>query len=285
MQRRGFTLIEILIAMAVFLIGIVSILFLFPPGIKSSEVSTGQSVAAALAESLDDALTLALRQYDGVAGAAADPVHFYHDGLGTSGHATFNLPPLETWDGDPTGSGGTSTSNLANGRSTPTWYPGPNETVAPASLASITGGKAGNLAVLATNPDFPDPLNQYSFRFMCHEYKNPNDSNGPLNSVSEGTDEDPVTACSTDAGIFQFNYQNGAQAEVVDKLYQFTLYVYRGWIAEQDEVTPDSTFNVWAQTGASTGSQSTVTWQDQMKHSKKIERFEFTIYAQGARQP
>ena len=70
MRRRGFTLFEILIAMAVFLIGIVSILALFPVGINSSRMSTDQSVAAALAESLGDALTLALRQYDGVAGAA-----------------------------------------------------------------------------------------------------------------------------------------------------------------------------------------------------------------------
>ena len=216
-RPSGFTLIEILIAMAVFLIGMVSVLAVFPVGIRSSTISTDQSVATALAESLTDALTLALRQYDG---SATSNVVFYHDGLGPSGRDSFAIPAIETWVSG-------TTVYTANGRSRPYWYPfDPTATTntaagsvtatvlnPPATLASITslkGGKVGTLVGPASGlntKDFSDPLGQYSFRFMCHEYKNPNDFDSP--------DEDPLSWVSVIAGDptgRQFMYENGAQA-------------------------------------------------------------------------
>lgn len=288
MRRSGFTLIEILIAMAVFLIGMVSILAVFPVGIKSSTISTDQSVATALAESLDDALTLALRQHDGT---STSDIYFYHDGLGPSGRDFFRLPPMETWD---SGIAPAATTYIANGRSKPTWYPWPADAdttnspapiqKAPATLASLSGAKGGKISEIVgqagslDTKDYPDPLGQYSFRFMCHEYKNPNDPDPDEDPVNQFID--PDGPAGLEAPQPQFQVQNGAQAEVVDKLYTFTLYVYRGWKATQG--LDKAKYDVWQQTGATTGVPEVYEWEDQMKHPKKIERFEFNIYAPGA---
>ncbi len=311
-MRRGFTLLEILIAMAVFVVGVISIMAVFPVGIKSSTQSTDHSVAAALAESLDDALTLALRQYSGVAGT--DAVDFFHDGL-PSGAGKFQLPPLETWqDGNPGTIGPAGVVYVANGRSQPTWYPWkdldanniPSYSEAkdkdnvhqpPAALGTLAGSKGGNIGGLVgeTAKDFPDPLRQYSFRFMCHEYKTPNDYAGDPAGDENPTTDTTYTA-ATDvhpsgglAVYKQFEYQNGTEAEVIDRLYQFTVYVYRGWKdAELDMVstaTPAGNLACWRQTGPTTGTTDDYDWQDQMKHPNKVERFEFLIYSQGAQQP
>ena len=292
MLRRGFTLVEILIAMAVFLIGIVSILAVFPVGIKSSTISTNHSVAMALAESLDDALTLSLRQYDGV--ASVTPVRFYHDGLGASGTDVFQLPVMEYWQDNGLTLSSTSEIYTANGHSKPTWYPiaspsnpptyaeayNPNNVHAtPAALASVTGNKGGKISTLVgtDNKDYADPLGQYSFRCMVQEYKTPNDADNP--------DEDPVNALITvGTGTQpQFYANNGTQAEVVNKLYQFTLYVYRGWKDVQLDMTSFDPANIGVNNCWDGGAAVNYQWEDQMKHPSKIERFEWLIYAPGAR--
>lgn len=308
-MRRGFTLLEILIAMAVFTVGVISILAVFPVGIKSSTQSTDHSVAAALAESLDDAMTLAMRQYSGV--ASTDPVDFFHDGL-PNGAGKFQLPPLETWT---TG----TVVYVANGRSLPTWYPWKdlnadniptyaeandpvvNVHVPPAALGTLAGSgsladsKGGNIKALVgeKDKDFPDPLKQYAFRFMCQEYKTPNDS--------DLADEDPCTptaytapagtlAANGTANYMQWEYQNGTEAEVIDRLYQFTVYVYRGWKDTTLDMTGFDPANLgantcWRQTSPTAGVAEPYSWEDQMKHPNHIERFEFLIYSQGAQQP
>jgi prepilin-type N-terminal cleavage/methylation domain-containing protein len=305
-MRRGFTLLEILIAMAVFTVGVISILAVFPVGIKSSTQSTDHSVAAALAESLDDALTLALRQYSGIAGGPPGvgvPVDFFHDGL-PSGAGKFHLPPLETWKDTAGAIGPANVVYVANGRSHPTWYPytpvggtyaqallATNAwDVAPAALGSLAGTKGGNIGGLVgeTAKDFPDPLRQYSFRFMCHEYKTPNDY-----AADPAGDEDPNTVTTYVAPVgthptggqpnyLQFEYQNGTEAEVIDRLYQFTVYVYRGWKKTRLDPTgfDAANPNCWQQGGPA----PLYTWEDQMLHPNKVERFEFLIYSQGAEQ-
>ena len=313
-MRRGFTLLEILIAMAVFTVGVISILAVFPVGIKSSTQSTDHSVAAALAESLDDALTLALRQYSGVAAgpAASDLVDFFHDGL-PNGAGKFHLPPLETWtDATPGTIGPNGVVYVANGRSRPTWYPytpvggtyadaynPANVHQLPAALGTLAGTKGGNISGLAVNDpaakDFPDPLKQYSFRFMCHEYKTPNDYSGdpagdedPATDMTDGNHAAAIPDVHPTGGLAvykQFEYQNGTEAEVIDRLYQFTVYVYRGWKDTTLDMTgfdPNlAAATCWQQGGPAVP----YTWEDQMKHPNKIERFEFLIYSQGAQQP
>lgn len=303
-RASGFTLLEILIAMAVFVIGVISILAVFPVGIKSSTQSTDHSVAAALAESLDDALTLALRQYSGIAGPTGAPVDFFHDGLPNNGADKFYLPPLETWTDAAGNIGPAGVVYVANGRSRPTWYPrDPADTAAsgsdpqatiqvpPASLGSIQNkGSIGSL-VGDVAKDFPDPLKQYSFRFMVHEYKVPNDfdtpDEDPRTDLPAGTyTRTPAQPPPIQATYKQFEYQNGTEAEVIDRLYQFTVYIYRGWKPVTCEMTGFDPANLTANTcWHQSGNAEPYTWQDQMKHPNKIERFEFLVYSQGAQQP
>ena len=67
-------------------------------------------------------------------------------------------------------------------------------------------------------------------------------------------------------------------AEVVDRLYTFTVYVYHGWKPLGAPSSDTLTYNCWSQTGA-----TTYIWEDQMKQPALVERFEFNIFAPGAR--
>ena len=81
----------------------------------------------------------------------------------------------------------------------------------------------------------------------------------------------------------QFTYQNGIVAEVIDREHQFTIYIYKGW---KPGVVTDNTcgaFNCWNQTAPMAFSTIDYVWMDQMKHPDFKERFEFTVYAPGAR--
>ncbi|MBI5365672.1 MAG: prepilin-type N-terminal cleavage/methylation domain-containing protein [Planctomycetes bacterium] len=84
--QRGFTLIEILIALVVLFIGIVGIIALFPIGINSTKESIQDTNAALIAESVHHALVQALRT--AVPDAAGRIVClFNHDGVGILGGA------------------------------------------------------------------------------------------------------------------------------------------------------------------------------------------------------
>ncbi|MCE9584294.1 MAG: prepilin-type N-terminal cleavage/methylation domain-containing protein [Planctomycetes bacterium] len=83
--QRGFTLIEILIAMVLLMIGIVGILSLFPVAIKNVQSSVEDSAASNLAQSLYGSMTEAMRR------PVAKDVTVTHDGL-PGGRLTFTLP-------------------------------------------------------------------------------------------------------------------------------------------------------------------------------------------------
>lgn len=92
-SRRGLTLIEILIALIILMVGLVGIFALFPVGIKSTQESVEDSTAALLAESFHHALIAAMRA-SRPANGANDTVEvaLCHDGLtgkrfdGTTSH-------------------------------------------------------------------------------------------------------------------------------------------------------------------------------------------------------
>ena len=79
--KSGFTLIEILIAIIILTIGIISILAIFPPSIKSASSSIDDTVAAKIAESVSDALNIAMRSATAENGTSPARVIIVHDGL------------------------------------------------------------------------------------------------------------------------------------------------------------------------------------------------------------
>lgn len=97
-KRRdvGFTLVEILIAMAVFLIGVVAIIGVFPEGLRTTSKSVDDTVAGYVVQSVRDAIVDALRrnvvdeEEPGGDTNQAYWVRWFHDGLPATG-ATFRL--------------------------------------------------------------------------------------------------------------------------------------------------------------------------------------------------
>lgn len=91
----GFTLVEILIAMAVFLIGVVAIIGVFPEGLKTTSKSVDDTVAGYVVQSIRDALVDSIRRnVKDVENDNADDgywVRWFHDGLPATG-ATYRLP-------------------------------------------------------------------------------------------------------------------------------------------------------------------------------------------------
>ena len=99
--QRGFTILEILIALVVLGIGILGIVALFPVGIKSTSGSVNDSNAAMLADSVYSALLSAFRTSSP---EAVDPaVRICHDGCPASQNYSyaFNRPTTPNPAGPP----------------------------------------------------------------------------------------------------------------------------------------------------------------------------------------
>lgn len=86
-RRRGFTILEILIAIVVLVLGIMGIIALFPTAIESGNKTIEDSYASAITQSVVDALTVGLResryQYRGSGTNAKTYTYFVfnHDGV------------------------------------------------------------------------------------------------------------------------------------------------------------------------------------------------------------
>ena len=83
-RSSGFTLVEILIALVVLMVGIVGVLALYPVAAKNTKTSLQDSTAATVAQSLHSAMTEAMRR------SATDTVVLQHDGTG--GKYAFTVP-------------------------------------------------------------------------------------------------------------------------------------------------------------------------------------------------
>ncbi|MDI6732551.1 MAG: prepilin-type N-terminal cleavage/methylation domain-containing protein [Planctomycetota bacterium] len=93
----GLTLIEVLIAIIIMSIGLVSILAIFPLSIKTTRLSVEDTIAGKIAESVLDALNIAMRSAipENIGQNQPCIVTLIHDGL-PEGSYTFALPlPLE----------------------------------------------------------------------------------------------------------------------------------------------------------------------------------------------
>lgn len=79
-KRAGFTLIEILIALTIIMVGLVGIMAVFPAAMRSANMTVEASYAAAISQSVIDSIRLGLRQAR-VRTDAYDTLLFIHDGV------------------------------------------------------------------------------------------------------------------------------------------------------------------------------------------------------------
>lgn len=91
-SQEGMTLIEILLALLVMVIGIVGILALFPPALQQSKESVEETQAAITAESIAHALTNAVRFAEWDAGNGTYKVTLHHDLQTPSGVSNLATP-------------------------------------------------------------------------------------------------------------------------------------------------------------------------------------------------
>lgn len=152
-RRSGFTLVEILIALIVLMVGLVGILALFPVGLHASQAAIEESVAAVLADSVRSSI---VRSVD-MAGPSPPSVPYHHDGVPTG--FAFDLPVVP---------------GMANAR----WIPGkPGAGAAappyvlsvgrdngrPTDLPALAVADAEDGAMVAAGE--PNPYDQYAFKF------------------------------------------------------------------------------------------------------------------------
>ncbi|MFA5793943.1 MAG: prepilin-type N-terminal cleavage/methylation domain-containing protein [Candidatus Brocadiia bacterium] len=94
-KKNGLTLIEILVAMIILLIGVVSVLSLFPSAMLSTKRSLNDTISARIAESVCNALTIAMRTSTpcNIKDKKPGQATVVHDGLtGADSSYTFALP-------------------------------------------------------------------------------------------------------------------------------------------------------------------------------------------------
>lgn len=163
-RQNGFTLIEILISLVILMIGIVGIISLFPVGMKNVSESNKDSTAGALAQSLNSAMTEAMRRPNTVG-----DIILVHDGLQPSGTAqtyTFALPAtVGVTSTHPMVGMGTDTTKQV--------FQLGMEASTDAVILDITAPVTG----LGGDPT--EPLRQYSFQFIVTKPPEANMSMGP----------------------------------------------------------------------------------------------------------
>lgn len=152
-RRRdgGVTLIEILLALIIMVLGLVGILALFPPALQASKEAQEDTQAGITANSVANAMANAVRFATFNAGTGEWTVTFTHD-LDNSGSTvfyTYVLPKIaDNWKHHP-------------GNVTPTLGKPQND-----ATFMLTGDPWIKSAVLSTKGYDPtDPLEQFSFSF------------------------------------------------------------------------------------------------------------------------
>ncbi|MBI4565106.1 MAG: prepilin-type N-terminal cleavage/methylation domain-containing protein [Planctomycetes bacterium] len=160
-RERGLTLIEILLALIVMVLGIVGVLALFPPALDSAKESFEVTQAAILAESVANSLTNAIRfgSYDPASGALT--AVFTHDLQYGARNViySFQLPRFAT-------DGMTPNKIASSARHHPGGLP-PIADVAE-QPAFVLGGDPWTAEQLKYNrekSDASDPLDQFAFSF------------------------------------------------------------------------------------------------------------------------
>ncbi|MBI2919971.1 MAG: prepilin-type N-terminal cleavage/methylation domain-containing protein [Planctomycetes bacterium] len=179
-SSSGFTLVEILIALVLLMVGIVGILSIFPVGIKNVTDSVEDSTAANIGQSLYNAMTEAMRRPN-----AAGKIVFAHDGLQSVGPQTytFDLPAgvgvivLHPTPGSGTdstlqafqlGMDARTSAVLTDIQTPPGWSAGgdPSEPLRQYSYQFEV--QKPPEALVPTGPGTTTPVPLYQFRFMIY---------------------------------------------------------------------------------------------------------------------
>jgi len=157
----GLTLIEILIAIIILTIGVISILAIFPPSIKSASSSIDDTVAAKIAESVSDALNIAMRSAtaENITGNKPSKAVIVHDGL-PGGSYEFALPlPMDP----PPGSD--NPRFFAHQANNPTGVSAPSPKPSGAFKLGNTEFMKKVIDDVIKGPDPSDSYSQYGFTF------------------------------------------------------------------------------------------------------------------------
>jgi type II secretory pathway pseudopilin PulG len=204
------TLIEILIALIIMVLGIVGILALFPPALDSGKKAMEETQAGITGLSVANALASAVRfaTYDpGTGNWTATLVHDLSS-ASTSVQYTFSLPKLSDGLRHHPGSGAPATSIGPDGQ------PHPDPT------ADTEFKLCGDPWVVATVKqvqgvsDPSDPLDQFGFSFDVHKVNTLSHLLGQIKPYGQGdayTNED---------------------LEPLSKLYEFNIYIFRVFQAQ-----------------------------------------------------
>ncbi|MGE4157840.1 MAG: prepilin-type N-terminal cleavage/methylation domain-containing protein [Planctomycetota bacterium] len=226
-QSQGFTLIEILLALGVFLVGVVFTLAVFPKAVTQTADSDDDNIAAAFAESLFETLSKGLKAYApsasrGPKGDTNAMPPFYNSASFTAEDFVWFSSPLS--DGTqqdcfllPSG----DWSNPTEVSKHITWFPIPLDptTMTEALYVSWFSDNVANLGfgkVVAGNGDTGGLVRQMGREAL---------GSSEAVKLLESTDEDLPEK------LRDFYYCFSVKNEgTVPNLYHFTLYVYHGGV-------------------------------------------------------
>lgn len=239
-RQDGFTLIEILLAMGVFLVGVVSILAVFPKAVKQTTESNDDNIAAAFAESMMETLSKGLKAYTG------DP-----EALTSQDDLVWFTLPLEGSQKDyfvlPKDNG-----DLATAKDTEmTWYPVCVNPTAPGSCyLSGFSGLSGN-----PNAGFTSGGTEGRVRRMGRSALGSSD----LVKSLESTEEDLPERLKDFFWCFSVKHEG-----TTPNLYHFTLYIFHKGVTEAPDTITSS-------------SQVLDDSRPQAKANKFLHKFDFLI--------
>jgi type II secretory pathway pseudopilin PulG len=162
-----FTLIEILISVAIVVIGLVGIMAVFPVGIEANKVAMIDTACATLANSLRNAIVASVQSSPAAAGVVP-PVVVRHDGIPTTPMFNLDLNPIPDSDSGVTNwyDVGTASAPGAGVLAIPIYFIG----VGSAGLNDIVVFNSQAPAHPYNNRTGPGLENQLSFKVLLRKY-------------------------------------------------------------------------------------------------------------------
>jgi type II secretory pathway pseudopilin PulG len=210
--RRGVTLIEILLALIVMVLGFCGILALFPPALQSSTESVEETNAAILGESVAHALTNAIRfaQYNTT--TQAQEVTLTHDlkAGGTAVRYKFTLPKLVP-AADPTQGWKHYPGTVSPASPDPGGAPRSDGIMENEDRLFYLGGDNWSAATVQAVHDTNDPTDAYRQFAFCFDVRKVNTLEYLLQQMNPQTNQN-------------YTLDN---LETLCKLYEFRIHVYR----------------------------------------------------------